>query len=107
MEILQGTTPSFTISIDPNDFALANAIQLELAFKQFNQPILIKHLADCVVDTDANTVTYHFQQEETLAFLPKTPLSWQLRLLTASGDVIGTVISQIKIDDLISQEVLS
>lgn len=105
--ILQGTTPTLTISIDPDDLALTDVTELELAFQQFNQPVLIKHMADCVVDTTENTVSYNFTQEETLAFLPATPLNWQLRLATTNGQIIGTQISLIQISDLISNEVMT
>lgn len=104
--ILQGTTPSLTISIDPDDLLLSNVAELELAFQQFNQKPLLKHFHDCVLNTEENTITYHFTQEETLAFLPSSPLNWQLRFATVYGDVIGTNVAQIQISDLISNEVL-
>ena len=105
--ILQGTTPTLTISIDPEDLALTDVAELELAFQQFNQPVLIKHMTDCEIDTSANTVSYHFTQEETLAFLPTTPLNWQLRFATTNGELIGTQIASIQISDLISNEVMT
>lgn len=105
--ILQGTTPTLTVSIDPNDLALTDITELELAFQQFNQSALIKHLADCEIDTTANTVSYHFTEAETLAFLPTTPLNWQLRFATVTGELLGTQIASIQISDLISKEVLT
>jgi len=105
--ILQGTTPSLTISIDPDDLLLSNVAELELAFQQFNQPAVLKHMDDCIIDPAGNTVTYHFTQEETLALSPSSPLNWQLRFATVSGEVLGTNVAQIQITDLISNEVLS
>ncbi len=104
--ILQGTTPSLTISIDPDDLSLSTVVELELAFQQFNQKPLLKHLEDCIIDSASNTITYNFTQEETLNFLPSSPLNWQLRFATTDGQIIGTNVAQIQISDLISSEVL-
>ena len=66
----------------------------------------MKHLEDCIIDSVANTITYHFTQTETLNLLPKQPLNWQLRLVMDDGEIVGTQMAQILISDLISSEVL-
>jgi len=104
--ILQGTTPTITISIDPTDFSVSDVIALEFTTKQKNN-ISVYGLQDVTVDTDANTVSYTFSQAETLAFIPDVLLSVQLRFMFADGSIVGTNRMNFNIDDLISSEVLS
>jgi hypothetical protein len=104
--ILQGTTPTITIAIDPTDFAVSDVIALEFSFKQKNN-ISVYGLQDVTVDTTANTVSYTFTQAETLAFIPDILLSVQLRFMFADGNIVGTDRMNFNIDDLISSEVLS
>lgn len=105
--ILQGTTPTLTVEIDPADLSLADVTELELTFQQHNKEPTIKHLSDCVIDTEANTVTYHFTETETHAFHPSFALKWQMRFVTMDGEVVGTKKAEIDIADLISSEVLT
>lgn len=104
--ILQGTTPTFTISVDQNDLQLSGIADLELTFQQVGDPVY-KHMADVVIDTEVNTVSYHFTQEETLALIPTRLLNWQIRFKMPDGNVIGTPIAQISVSDLISDEVMT
>jgi hypothetical protein len=104
--ILQGTTPTITISIDPTDFSVSDVIALEFTTKQKNN-ISVYGLQDVTVDTNANTVSYTFSQAETLAFIPDVLLSVQLRFMFADGSIVGTNRMNFNIDDLISSEVLS
>lgn len=104
--ILQGTTPTITISIDPTDFSVSDVIALEFTTKQKNN-ISVYGLQDVTVDTNANTVSYTFSQVETLAFIPDVLLSVQLRFMFADGSIVGTNRMNFNIDDLISSEVLS
>ena len=105
--ILQGTTPVLTISIDPDDLELADVTELELTFQQYNKNPIIRHLADCTIDLDNNTISYHFSEIETHSFDHSFPLKWQLRFVTSGGEIIGTETSEIQIYDLISKEVMS
>lgn len=105
--ILQGTTPTLTVSIDPADLSLSDVVQIELTFKQFNQNPTIYHMADCSVDLEANTVSYHFTEAETLAFDPTTPLMYQLRFATNDGEIVGTVAASVNVSDLMSEDLLS
>ena len=104
--ILQGTTPTITISIDPTDFSVSDVIALEFTTKQKNN-ISVYGLQDVTVDTNANTVSYTFSQAETLAFIPDVLLSVQLRFMFSDGSIVGTNRMNFNIDDLISSEVLS
>ena len=104
--ILQGTTPTLTIGFNTADLLLSNVSALELTFDQMDDPVY-KHLEDVTIDTDANSISYHFTQEETLALLPTRVLNWQVRLLMLDGNIIGTTKAQISVADLISDEVLT
>ena len=91
--ILQGTTPTITISIDPTDFSVSDVIALEFTTKQKNN-ISVYGLQDVTVDTNANTVSYTFSQVETLAFIPDVLLSVQLRFMFADGSIVGTNLTE-------------
>lgn len=105
--ILQGTTPTLTVEIDPAHLSLADVTELELTFQQHNKEPTIRHLTDCVLDLEENTVAYHFSETETHAFHPSFPLRWQLRFVTLDGQVLGTKWKEIEIEDLISKEILT
>lgn len=104
--ILQGTTPTLTIAVDQADLPLSNITDLELTFQQMGDPVY-KHMADVTIDTEANTISYHFTQTETLALIPTRELNWQIRFLLPDGNVVGTTVAQINVSDLISDEVMT
>ena len=104
--ILQGTTPTLKITVKKTDILLENVADIELAFKQWNNPILIKGLADLGIDTEENVIVYHFSEQETLNLLPRTDIEWQLRLKTIGGEVFGTVLSRFDLAELLSKEVM-
>ena len=104
--ILQGTTPTLTIAVDPDDLLLSDIVELELTFQQADI-VTYKYLSDVVIDAEANTLSYHFMQEETLALIPTRALNWQLRFIMPDGNIIGTTIAQISVSDLISDEVMT
>lgn len=104
-QILQGTTPAICIEIDPEDLSLSDVQEIELAFQQREAYPMIKHTEDCEIDEDANTVTYHFTEQETQSFNPKYNLKWQIRFLT-NGEIVGTRIDEIDILDLISTQAM-
>lgn len=102
--ILQGTTPSLVITI-PEEISVSTITAAELAFKHNGETVL-HHLSDLTIDGEANTLTYAFTEEETLALSPAAPLTWQLRIRTADG-VFGTTQQRISVLDLISEEELA
>lgn len=98
--ILQGTTPTLTIAIDPTDFAVSDIVALELRIKQKNN-LTIYGLSDVTLDPDENTVSYLFTEAETLALLPDIWLNVQLRFWFADGNICGTDPMSFNVDDLI------
>lgn len=85
--IMQGTTPSITIHIDPEDFLLSAVTKIELYVK--NGGTLTTYTADdLTVDTEANTITKTFSEAETAALNPKKFLTVQGRFWLGSS-VVG------------------
>lgn len=84
---MQGTTPSITITIDPDDFQLSAVTRMELYVK--NDGTLTTYTADdLTVDTEANTITKTFSEAETAALNPKKFLTVQGRFWLGSS-VVG------------------
>lgn len=85
--IMQGTTPSITITIDPDDFQLSAVTRMELYVK--NGGTLTTYTADdLTVDTEANTLTLTFSEAETAAMNPRKFLTVQGRFWLGSS-VVG------------------
>lgn len=104
--ILQGTTPSLTITINPEDFAVTDVVKLELVFQ--NGPNIIrKALADVTTDADENAITYTFTEAETLALRPQNALTYQLRFSFQDGSIVGTRKASLRVEDLISEAVMA
>lgn len=104
--IIQGTTPTLKITVKKTDILLENVADIELTFKQWNGPTVIKRLADLGIDTTNNVIAYHFSEQETLDLLPRTDIEWQLRLKTIGGEIFGTKLSRFDVADLLSEEVM-
>lgn len=104
--ILQGTTPTLSVAIDPTDFAVSDIVALEFAVKQQNN-ITVYDLSDVTLDPAGNTVSYTFTEAETLAFVPDIWISVQLRFYFADGSIVGTDRMNFNVEDLISPEVLT
>lgn len=78
--IKKGTTPSFICVFDP-DTASVRDIQ-SAVFSVRNSGTVTHHLAsDLLIDASANTVSYHFSQEETLAWDADTRVEMELHVL--------------------------
>ena len=67
--IMQGTTPSVTVHISPNDFMLSDVTAMEVYVKNGNT-ITTYTVSDLDIDTEANNFTKVFTVEETAALDP-------------------------------------
>ena len=85
--IMQGTTPSITIQISPDDFLLSNVTAIELYMKNGNRMLTYK-MTDLVIDTEANTLTKVFSEAETIKLQPKHSLIIQGRFWLGTS-VVG------------------
>ena len=104
--VLQGTTPSLEVRIAATDFAVSDVVELELVF-QNGAEVLRKGLSDVTQDTQRNSFTYTFTERETLALVPSAVLYYQLRFEFADGSIVGTRKASLRVDDLISEAVMS
>lgn len=104
--IIQGTTPTLKITVKKTDILLENVADIELTFKQWNGPTVIKRLTNLGIDTTNNVIVYHFSEQETLDLLPRTDIEWQLRLKTIGGEIFGTKLNRFDVADLLSEEVM-
>lgn len=85
--ILQGTTPSLTITFAPDDLQLSAVTAIELYVRNGNA-LTTYTMGDLTVDTEANTVTKVFTEAETAALDPKKNVVIQGRFW-AGDAVIG------------------
>ena len=106
MSILQGTTPSLKIKIKKVDFLVGDVVKLEFGIFHDGRQYL-KGLGDVIIDSEENSFTYVFSEEETLAMNPKKKMSHQHRFMFADGSITGTKEKTITIEDLRSKEVMS
>lgn len=103
--ILQGTTPTLTISIDADELSLEDVVGVEFTF-QSGQKVTKKSMSALTIDTGANTIAYTFSEAETLALYPSSKLIWQIRFKLQDGVIVGTDKQSIDVIDLISGEVM-
>ena len=104
--ILQGTTPTLTIELDPVDLNVENIVALDLAIKQKDN-VTDYGLSDVTLDVENNAISYKFTEDETLAFIPDTFLFVQLRFLLPDGTICGTDRITFSVNDFIGSEVLA
>lgn len=96
--IMQGTTPSLTISIDPDDLQLSSVTAMELYIRNGNTTTTYA-MGDLTVDTEANTVTKTFTEAETAALDPARNMVVQGRFWVGSS-VIGIHKITFGVDDM-------
>ena len=104
--ILQGTTPTLTLEFDTADLSVENIVGIEFAIKQ-QETVTVYGLSDVTLDTEANTVSYTFSEEETLAFVPNLLLFVQARMILADGNIVGTDQMAFNVDEFIGAGVSS
>ena len=93
--IMQGTTPTLSIAIDPNDFLLSNVSRVELYV--WNGVRTNKYSGnDLVIDTTENKLIKTFTERETAAFRRDEQIEVQARFWFPDGSVVG--INKIRFD---------
>ena len=73
---LQGTTPQLNIPFDGTGLNVSSFDKAELTITQSGRPTTY-YLSDMITDTENNILSYHFSEEETLAWEKGEPLWWQ------------------------------
>lgn len=96
--IMQGTTPSVIIKIDPDDLLLSAVNRVELYVRN-GEKLETYTAEDLVLDTDANTVVKTFTEAETAAFDPEKTVVIQGRLW-AGNSIFGTTKLRFTVADM-------
>ena len=105
--ILQGTTPDFTVSVKPEDFAVGDVTKLEIVIWNSNNRTTYG-LDDVTVDTENNAFSIHFTEAFTLALGTTKSFQWQMRCMFSDGNIVGTPQSApISIKPLKSKDVMT
>ena len=95
--IMQGTTPSLTITFSPDDLQLSAVTAMDIKIR--NVRTRSYGLDDMTIDTETNSFTYQFTEEETTELNPKKPLTIQGRLWL--GDkIVGFNKIQFEVSDM-------
>lgn len=97
--IMQGTTPSVTITISADDFLLSDVVDIELYVKN-GSTVTTYPMDELTVDTEANSVTKTFTEAETTALNPNKNIIIQARFWFSDGSVIGINKISIGVSDM-------
>ena len=100
-EIMQETTPSLLLEVDPDELVVDTAERIELYVTNGGRLTTYTE-DDLVIDAEANTITKHFSEEETAAFSRKFPVVAQARFWMPGGQVLGTQKVAIDVADMLS-----
>lgn len=93
--ILQGTTPYLVIDFAETGLAVTDFTAAELTVKSGTEKRT--YALDAMdVDGAENTLTYHFSEEDTLAFSATAAVYWQI-YVKVDDEVFGTKEEQVKI----------
>ena len=88
-DIMQGTTPSLVLEVDPEDLWVETATRIELYVQNGGQ-IATYTGEDLTIDAEANTITKHFSEAETAAFRREFLVMAQARFWMPNGEVVGS-----------------
>lgn len=86
--LMQGTTPSITITISTEDFLLSNVTAMNLYILN-GRKLTTYEMTDLTIDTTNNTITKTFTEEETASLDPKSKVVIQARFWFADGSIVG------------------
>lgn len=98
--IMQGTTPLIILTVDPEDFDVSTATKIEL-YVQNGGTVTTYTGEDLTVNTEENTVTKAFSEEETAALRRDFPVFIQARFWFADDVIIGTQRITMSVADML------
>ena len=99
--MIRGTTPTHTFNI-PFDSSLVK--ECRVIYAQNNEVLFTKTTKDCVLANKSVKTT--LSQEDTFKFDCTKCVQIQLRILTAEGEALASVIEQVGVAKCLSDEVL-
>lgn len=86
--LLRGTTPNVIFKFKKDSLDVSEIEAIELTIVQGNTKY-IKDLSQVTVDSEDNSVRYHFTEAETLSFKAKVPVDVQMRF-KIGFEIVGT-----------------
>lgn len=98
--IMQGTTPSLTISISKEDFELSSVSKIELYIQNGNKVTTYRE-SDLVIDNEKNSFTKKFTESETAAFVVKNDVIAQARFWFPDGSIVGIKKIAFSVSDML------
>ena len=98
--IMQGTTPSLILEVDPDELWVETAVTIELYVQ--NAGNLVTYTADqLTIDAETNTITKTFTETETAAFQRGFPVEAQARFWMPNGMVVGSNKVTFAVEDML------
>lgn len=86
--IMQGTTPTITITIDTDDFLVSDVTEIDYCIKNGDR-VCSYTLDDLTVDTENNAFIKDLTETETSLFDHTKSVVVQFRVTLPGGDIIG------------------
>ena len=103
-DLIRGTTPTLIVDFSDTEISVTDITQAVLVITQAGKSRNV-FLSDLSVDTEANTISYHFTQAESLALSSGKGLDLQLDVV-ANGERYRAYKRRITGEDTKYNEVL-
>lgn len=103
MELTRGETPTYIVDFSTCEIGTTDVSRAVLVAKQFGTERDLTN--GIVIDTERNTISYHFSQEETLSFVTGK-LRLQLDVVTNDEERNVASRNEIRIVDTLIDEVI-
>lgn len=103
MELTRGETPTYIVDFSTCEIGTTDVSRAVLVAKQIG--IERNLTSGIVIDTERNTISYHFSQEETLSFVTGK-LRLQLDVVTNDEERNVASRNEIRIVDTLIDEVI-
>ena len=105
MELIRGTTPSIEITVQ-TEIDLHQVSEVWIYISQQKTVKVDKKISDVTFNYENRKMTVKLSQDDTLGLKAGDAL-FQIRLLLEDGTALATVASEISIDEIYKQGVIS
>ena len=99
--MIRGTTPTHTFTLPFNTDILSD---IRVIYAQDDEVLFVKRKEDCILRDDC--ILINLTQEDTFMFDSNKKVQIQVRVLTAKGEVLSSVIENIGVSQCLEDEVL-
>ncbi len=103
--MIEGTTPTFILTITEDSVDLTQASKIVVSFKQAAGNIDLRKSGDDIA-VEAHQVSVYLTQEETLRFVSGKPIRIQINWVYQDRSRSATVIKTIAVSENLVQEVI-